>query len=280
MTLIASPELDHLARDSDAAAHPPLGIAAAVVVGHVLGLIALVTLDLLTFMPHPPDPAEIPVEIVSSSDAPQGQSGTKPPEPQQDKPLESAKENTAQPQDAPQPAPPAANAKAEAQLTEPPKPTDAPQANNKQAAKATDPKANSAAFGALDRGRASAPEQDKQATTRLPVFADPKAFLEAGGAAPKTEDENDAYRAKIFGMIGAAKIFPESAKARQARGLTVVGFALNDDGTLVNVWIVRSSGHADLDAATLDMVHRAAPFPPPPPKSDRNFAAGIEFGQD
>lgn len=48
------------------------------------------------------------------------------------------------------------------------------------------------------------------------------------------------------------------------RGTALVGFEIAQGGGLARVKILRSSGSATLDAAALDHIRRAAPFPPPP----------------
>ncbi|RWR51961.1 TonB family protein [Sinirhodobacter ferrireducens] len=48
------------------------------------------------------------------------------------------------------------------------------------------------------------------------------------------------------------------------RGTALVGFEIAPGGGLARITILRSSGSAPLDAAALDHIRRAAPFPPPP----------------
>ncbi|MEO0634986.1 MAG: TonB family protein [Pseudomonadota bacterium] len=42
--------------------------------------------------------------------------------------------------------------------------------------------------------------------------------------------------------------------------------------------IRRSSGSAELDRAAIQMIQRAAPFPPPPPGAQRSFNMPIRGG--
>lgn len=60
-----------------------------------------------------------------------------------------------------------------------------------------------------------------------------------------------------------------------ARGVAVVSFAISQSGGLASVAIAQSSGNARLDAAALDHIQRAAPFPAPPARAQTRFA--VEF---
>lgn len=61
------------------------------------------------------------------------------------------------------------------------------------------------------------------------------------------------------------------------RGASVVSFTVSASGGLGGASIARSSGIAKLDNAALDVIRRAAPFPPPPAGARRNFSIQIEF---
>jgi colicin import membrane protein len=91
-------------------------------------------------------------------------------------------------------------------------------------------------------------------------------------------DESMSYKVIVFGLLARFKHFPESAIQRGAKGIAVIGFVLDDSGGVVSVSLLRSSGDADLDAESVALVNRAAPFPVPPPGAERSFAAEIAFG--
>jgi periplasmic protein TonB len=61
-----------------------------------------------------------------------------------------------------------------------------------------------------------------------------------------------------------------------ARGTATVGFEIAADGALARVVLLGSSGHASIDAAAVDHVQRAAPFPAPPPGAQRRFQVAYE----
>ncbi len=90
-------------------------------------------------------------------------------------------------------------------------------------------------------------------------------------------DEAVNYQTLVFGMLELKKEFPEDARRRGAYGTALVAFELNDDGTVKNEKLLRSSGDAALDVESLALVQRAAPFPKPPPGAQKVFAADITF---
>lgn len=76
----------------------------------------------------------------------------------------------------------------------------------------------------------------------------------SGAAAPPAR-----YAAAVIRKIRAV---PQQRGS--GRGTALVGFEIAPGGGLARVTILRSSGSAPLDAAALDHIRRAAPFPPPP----------------
>lgn len=70
----------------------------------------------------------------------------------------------------------------------------------------------------------------------------------------------DAWRAKIE-RIGNLN-YPEEARRRDLSGSLLLDVAINADGSLHSVTILRSSGHRVLDDAAVRIVHLSAPFAP------------------
>ncbi len=70
----------------------------------------------------------------------------------------------------------------------------------------------------------------------------------------------DAWRAKIE-RIGNLN-YPEEAKRRDLSGDLLLDVAINADGSLHSVTLLRSSGHKTLDDAAIRIVHLSAPFSP------------------
>jgi TonB family protein len=94
---------------------------------------------------------------------------------------------------------------------------------------------------------------------------------ESGGEAVR-------YSFLVGGMLERVKHYPETARQRRAKGIAVIGFVLDESGQITSVSLLRSSGEADLDAESVALVNRAAPFPPPPPGAQDSFAIEVAFG--
>jgi periplasmic protein TonB len=99
-------------------------------------------------------------------------------------------------------------------------------------------------------------------------------------AVPQPTDDGDdvvSYQTLVFGMLELKKEFPDDARRRGAYGTALIYFELNDDGSVKNEKLLRSSGDAALDVESLALVQRAAPFPKPPSGAQKVFAADITF---
>lgn len=81
----------------------------------------------------------------------------------------------------------------------------------------------------------------------------------AGGGGAGAAPTPARYAAAVIRQIRAV---PQQRGS--GRGTALVGFEIGPRGGLARVTILRSSGSAPLDAAALDHIRRAAPFPPPP----------------
>jgi len=87
-----------------------------------------------------------------------------------------------------------------------------------------------------------------------------------------------SYRVVVGSMLERVKHYPEAARQRGAKGIATIGFVLDVSGRIRSVSLLRSSGEADLDAESVAVVKRAAPFPPPPPGAQDSFAIEVAFG--
>ncbi len=123
----------------------------------------------------------------------------------------------------------------------------------------------------------AAPVGEGQSAPRLPSFLMPDLFgttaAPTGGSAL-----NEDYKGTIYAMLERAKRYPETARARQATGMAVVTFEIDEAGAPKNILLARTSGQGDLDREAVALVARAAPFPPPPAGVQRSFAPAITFG--
>ena len=97
-------------------------------------------------------------------------------------------------------------------------------------------------------------------------------------ALPTVGDGGDGdllgYQSLVFSQLAKAK---EGAR-EAARPATVgVRFSVDENGGLAGVAVAVSSGVASLDAESLAIVRRAAPFPKPPEGAERTFSANFAY---
>jgi periplasmic protein TonB len=113
----------------------------------------------------------------------------------------------------------------------------------------------------------------------LPFVSGPDGFRAVAlSSASETGDEAVNYKFIVGSMLERVKHYPKSASQRGAKGIAIIGFVLDLWGQIRSVSLLRSSGEADLDAESVALVNRAAPFPPPPPGAQVSFAIEVAFG--
>jgi len=74
------------------------------------------------------------------------------------------------------------------------------------------------------------------------------------------------WKSQLVAQLERNKRYPSEAQSRGEQGIAQLAFNVDRSGGVHNARIVRSSGSNVLDQATLAMVARAAPLPPPPPE--------------
>ncbi len=109
--------------------------------------------------------------------------------------------------------------------------------------------------------------------------ANPVAVAQTGtgtgtSATPGNDPKARAAEADYFSLVSAhlnrKKKYPNEAKKALQQGIVTVRFTVNRDGGVSAVSIKRSSGHAVLDQATLDLMQRVAPLPKFPKSMTRD----------
>ena len=86
-----------------------------------------------------------------------------------------------------------------------------------------------------------------------------------------------AYRGSVLSHLASFKRYPPAARARGVQGNPAVSFSIDASGRVISVSLTRASGDPDIDAEIVAMVHRASPFPAPPPGAPHVFSAGVNF---
>lgn len=87
------------------------------------------------------------------------------------------------------------------------------------------------------------------------------------------------YGMLVFRAITHVKFYPPRASERGQEGVVLLRVTIGRSGRLVDAWVARGSSYPELDAATIEMAHRAS-FPPLPPElgAERTFDVPIHFG--
>ena len=112
---------------------------------------------------------------------------------------------------------------------------------------------------------ASLPSAPSSAETRSERAAAPMP-----GANSHNPNAVPNWKSQLMAQLERNKRYPSEAQSRGEQGVAQLAFSVDRGGGVHNARIVRSSGSSALDQATLAMVGRAAPLPPPPPEITGN----------
>jgi len=93
-------------------------------------------------------------------------------------------------------------------------------------------------------------EQPSSSASTRPASANPK--------------ERDRYLTSLMAWLNRFKRYPTEARRERVEGVVVVRFTMAADGSVLSSNVLRSSGHATLDQAALEVFQRASPLPAPP----------------
>lgn len=111
---------------------------------------------------------------------------------------------------------------------------------------------------------ASAPSEARQSRAGTNSAAD------AASAVSKAQ-----YGALVAAELNRHKVYPVAARASGVTGAVSVAYAIGAGGRIASHSILRSSGHAELDAAVRSMFRAA--HPPPPPGGSFRSSVTIHF---
>jgi protein TonB len=122
----------------------------------------------------------------------------------------------------------------------------------------------------------SAPQAVPEQTAAIPTAPT------QGQIKPRNSQAAAKWQNQIVAAIERNKRFPETAARRGESGTAQVFFSIDRHGRVLSSRIVRSSGAAVLDDEALALLHRAEPFPPPPPEypgDSVNFILPLHFAK-
>jgi protein TonB len=131
-------------------------------------------------------------------------------------------------------------------------------------AKAKPEPASGAAAGAAEAERKGVAEGTEKGSSE-----------EVAGKTASTDEGGNAAASNYPGTV-MRKISRTKKPKVGAQGTAVVGFEIAASGDLAGVRLLRSSGEPAIDAAAMDHLRRAAPFPAPPAGAQRRFQITYE----
>ena len=93
-----------------------------------------------------------------------------------------------------------------------------------------------------------------------------RAAAPAPGAASHNPNALPNWKSALVARLERYKRYPSGAQARGEQGVAQLAFGVDRSGGVHHARILRSSGSSLLDHATLALLARAQPLPPPPPE--------------
>lgn len=132
------------------------------------------------------------------------------------------------------------------------------------------------------------PNEVRQRPRPAPAASQPQQVRgSAEGEKTASQTESSKSRARASSQAGNAAVsnYPglvmrKISRLRRprvnTRGTATIAFKIAPNGGLSSIRVAKSSGSAELDAAALRLVRRAAPFPRPPAGARRSFSIGIK----
>jgi len=113
------------------------------------------------------------------------------------------------------------------------------------------------------------PRQKHASLTSAPSVAERRAERAAApmpGASSRDSNALPNWKSLLVATLERHKRYPPEAQSHGDHGVAQLAFSIDRHGGVHNARIVRSSGSSVLDQATLSLVERAQPLPPPPPE--------------
>ncbi|MGC1466141.1 MAG: TonB family protein [Pseudolabrys sp.] len=190
-------------------------------------LVANAPVVMVDLAPAPVAPQTQPTEL-----PPGPQQTEAEPEPEPIKPLTTIEQK---PDDSPQP---------ELAVTPPPKPVEKPKKH----------KPRRKNFAKLTSAPSPAEQRAERAAAPMP------------GASSRNSNALPNWQTQLVAQLERHKRYPAEAQSRGEHGVTRIAFSVDRQGGVHNPHIVGSSGSHLLDEATIALVERAQPLPPPPPE--------------
>ncbi|MGY4491684.1 energy transducer TonB [Pseudomonas sp. TE3610] len=107
------------------------------------------------------------------------------------------------------------------------------------------------------------PPSEKVVDTAPAKDSAPKAPV-AQPQMPSNSNALPNWQGDLLRHLAKFKKYPEDARRRGLQGINRLRFVVDAEGKVLSYELAGGSGSAALDRATLDMIRRAQPLPPPP----------------
>jgi len=126
---------------------------------------------------------------------------------------------------------------------------------------------------------ANSEENQTAQVTRGPIASDTAPSDAAAPSSPMGKKEYiKAHFLYIMDDIQKNISYPRLARKMGWEGKVVVSFVICEDGTVVNIKIVKSSGFALLDKNAVESIKKAVPFPSPPVRAELVVPVSYRLG--
>lgn len=112
------------------------------------------------------------------------------------------------------------------------------------------------------------PPQDTPPAPVAAADAKPAAPQQAAVSAPSKAEIS--WQSKLLSHLSRYKRYPDDARRRGFEGVNRLRFVVDGRGKVLSYALAGRSGSASLDRATLEMIRRAQPLPPPPAEMLQN----------
>ncbi len=108
--------------------------------------------------------------------------------------------------------------------------------------------------------------QPAPASIQPPQKTSPSTVESAATGAASPNRAAIQFQQALLRHIGRYQRYPGDARRNHLQGTVETFFSMRRDGTLLDVWVKRSSGQPVLDQEAIETVRRAQPLPPIPPE--------------
>lgn len=123
-----------------------------------------------------------------------------------------------------------------------------------------------------------APQKERQAAKSDAAAPAPKAAARDSGTGAAGKAVMASWQQRVSAHLERRKRYPSAARSRREEGVVQVRFKFDAGGNILSSQLVRSSGHAALDAEAVALMSRASPIPAPPPDAaTRTLTVPIRF---